>query len=243
MIRIISCFDVKNNMVVKGVNFRNLKIIDDPINLINKYVNSKIDEIVLLDTTSSYTKKSLSNFVIKKVSKILNIPLAIGGGISSLEKISSLLKLGADRIILNSYCYENVCFLKKIVNYYGSQSLIIAIDIKKEKNKFFTYKNSGFIKTNFFVEDWCIIVKKMGCGEILLTSIEKDGDKSGYDIDSLYHIKKIIDISIIVSGGMGSLNDIYYIFKYLKTNSFLIASLFHYRFLKASYLKKYLKFI
>ncbi|BCG49289.1 HisA/HisF-related TIM barrel protein [Candidatus Carsonella ruddii] len=243
MIRLISCFDIKNNMVVKGVGFNNLKIIENPVNLINKYINSKIDEIVLLDITSNYTKKSLSNLVIKKISKILDVPLSIGGGINTLEKISKLLKLGADRIIINSYCYENICFLKKITSYYGSQLLIVAIDIKKRKDSFLTYKNSGFKKTNFFLEDWCIIVKKMGCGEILLTSIEKDGNKNGYDINSLYHIKKMIDISIIISGGMGSINDIYYIFKYLKTNSFLIASLFHYNFLKTSYLKKYLKFI
>ncbi|WMC20529.1 MAG: HisA/HisF-related TIM barrel protein [Candidatus Carsonella ruddii] len=238
MLRIISCLDIKNNLVVKGVNFKNLKEIDSPFNLCKKYKNNNIDEIIFLDITANYTKKSLSYSIIKKISKIINIPISIGGGIKSIFKIKKMFKVGADRIILNSFCYENITILKKISNYFGSQSLIIAIDIKNYKSKIFTYKNSGYINTNFFFLDWVIIVKKMGCGEILITSIDHDGCKLGCDINSLFLIKNKINISIIASGGIGCINDIFFLYKYCNIDSFLIASLFHFNFLKPSYFKK-----
>ncbi|WMC19334.1 MAG: HisA/HisF-related TIM barrel protein [Candidatus Carsonella ruddii] len=238
MLRIISCLDIKNNFVVKGINFKNLKKINSPFNLCKKYKNDGVDEIIILDITSNYTKKSLSYSNIKQISKIINIPISIGGGIKNIFKIKKMFKVGADRIILNSICYENITILRKISNYFGSQSLIIAIDIKKKKNIFFTYKNSGYINTNFFYLDWVIIVKKMGCGEILITSINNDGCKLGYDINSLFFIKKKINISIIASGGIGSINDIFFLYKYCNINSFLIASLFHFNFLKSFYFKK-----
>ncbi|WGS66932.1 HisA/HisF-related TIM barrel protein [Candidatus Carsonella ruddii] len=244
MLRIISCLDIKNNFVVKGINFKNLKKINLPFDLCKKYKNNGIDEIVLLDITSNYTKKSLSYSSIKKISKIINIPISIGGGIKNILKIKKMFKVGADRIILNSICYENITIIKKISNYFGSQSLIIAIDIKKNyKNEnIFTYKNSGYINTNFFYLDWIIIVKKMGCGEVLITSINNDGCKLGYDINSLFFIKKKINISIIASGGIGSINDIFFLYKYCNINSFLIASLFHFNFIKPSYFKN-IKFL
>ncbi|XZR52659.1 MAG: HisA/HisF-related TIM barrel protein [Candidatus Carsonella ruddii] len=238
MLRIISCLDIKNNLVVKGVNFKNLKIIDLPFNLCKKYKYNGVDEIILLDITANYTKKSLSYSIIKKISKIIDIPISIGGGIKNIFKIKKMFKVGADRIILNSYCYENITILKKISNYFGSQSLIVAIDIKKIKNKIFIYKNSGYIKTNFLYLDWVIIIKKMGSGEILITSIDNDGCKLGYDINSLFLIKKKINISIIASGGLGSINDVFFLYKYCNINSFLIASLFHLNFLKPFYFKK-----
>ncbi|XOD39053.1 MAG: HisA/HisF-related TIM barrel protein [Candidatus Carsonella ruddii] len=243
MIRIISCLDIKNNLVVKGEKFKKLKIINNPYLLCKKYEFYKTDEIVLLDITSNYTKKSLSYKNIKLISKKTNIPISIGGGIKNLIKISKLLKLGADRIILNSSCYNNIMFLKTISNLYGSQSLIISIDIILKNNIYNTYKNSGYIKTNFELLDWVIIVKKMGCGEILITSIQNDGTKTGYDIESVIYIRKNIEISIIISGGLGSINDIYYIYKYCKINSFLIASVFHFNYLLPIYFKKYINLL
>ncbi|WP_433927719.1 HisA/HisF-related TIM barrel protein [Candidatus Carsonella ruddii] len=243
MLRIISCLDIKNNLVVKGINFKNLKIINEPYKLCIKYENLKVDEIVLLDITSNYTKKSLSYINIKKISKNINIPISIGGGIKDLKKILKLFKIGADRIILNTFCYSKINLIKEISNLYGSQCSIVAIDIKKNKNKYFTYKNSGYIKTNFELLDWVIIIKKMGCGEILITSIQKDGLQQGYENDSIYYIRKNIEISIIVSGGLGSINDIYYLYKYCKINSFLIASVFHYNYLSPNYFKKYIHLI
>ncbi|ATX33498.1 imidazole glycerol phosphate synthase subunit HisF [Candidatus Carsonella ruddii] len=243
MIRIISCLDIKNNLVVKGISFKKLKIINYPYLLCKKYEFYKTDEIIILDITSNYTKKSLSYKNIKLISKNINIPISIGGGIKNLNKISKLFKLGADRIVLNSSCYNNIVFLKKISNLYGSQALIVSIDIFFKNNFFFTYKNSGFIKTNFKLLDWVIIVKKIGCGEILITSIENDGLKKGYDIKSIIYVKKNIDISIIISGGLGSINDIYYIYKYCNINSFLIASVFHFNYLVPNYFKKYIKLI
>ncbi|BFI90888.1 HisA/HisF-related TIM barrel protein [Candidatus Carsonella ruddii] len=238
MLRIISCLDIKNNFVVKGINFKNLKKISLPFDLCKNYKNTGIDEIILLDITSNYTKKSLSYSSIKKISKIINIPISIGGGIKNIFKIKKMFKVGADRIVLNSISYNNITILRKISNYFGSQCLIIAIDIKKKKNIYYTYKNSGYVNTNFFYLDWIIIVKKMGCGEVLITSIDNDGCKLGYDTNSLFFIKKKINISIIASGGIGSINDIFFLYKYCNINSFLIASLFHYNFLKPFYFKK-----
>ncbi|AFP83923.1 HisA/HisF-related TIM barrel protein [Candidatus Carsonella ruddii] len=238
MLRIISCLDIKNNFVVKGVKFKKLTLINSPIKLCKKYNNNKIDEITLLDITYNYTKKSLSYSIIKKISKKINIPISIGGGVKNIINIKKLLKIGADRVILNSICYNNIKILKKISNYFGSQSLIIAIDIKKNKKKYFTYKNSGYINTNFLIFDWIIIIKKNGCGEILLTSIDNDGKREGYDNEIFFLIKNRINISIIPSGGIGSINDIYYLYKYCNINSFLIASLFHYNYIKPYFFKK-----
>lgn len=243
MLRIISCLDVKNNFVVKGINFKNLKNIDSVSNLIIKYEKQNIDEIVILDITSNYTKKSISYINLKNILKKINTPISIGGGVNNFKKISKLFKIGSDKIILNSICYNDICFIKNINLLYGSQSSIIAIDIKKKNNYYFVFKNSGYLNTKFKLLDWIIIIKKFGCGEILITSIEKDGCRTGFDIYSIYYIKKNIDVSLIVSGGLGSINDVFYLYKYCSINSFLIASLFHYNLFKPNYFKKYIKLI
>lgn len=243
MLRIISCLDIKNNYVVKGIKFKNLKKINLPIELCKKYQKLKIDEIIILDITSNYTKKSIKYSLIKKISKIINIPLSFGGGIKNIKKIQNLFKIGADRICINSNAYNNIKFLKKISNFFGSQSLIIAIDIKKNNNIINCYKNSGFINTKFFVLDWIIITKKMGCGELLITSINYDGLKNGYDYKTLFFIKKNIEINIIASGGIGSINDIFLIKKKCLIDNFLIASLFHFNYLKPFFFKIYEKFL
>ncbi|MFI4878708.1 MAG: HisA/HisF-related TIM barrel protein [Candidatus Carsonella ruddii] len=243
MIRIISCLDIKNNFVVKGLNFKNLKKINKINLLIKKYENSNIDEIVILDITSNYSKKSISFRNLKNCLKKINIPISIGGGINNLSKIFKLFKLGADRITLNSICYNNIFFVKNINSTFGSQATIASIDIKKINNIYYTFKNSGFIKTKFKLLDWVLIIKKIGIGELILTSIKNDGCKNGYSIKSLYFVKKNIEISIIISGGLGSINDIYYLYKYCNVNSFLIASLLHYNLLNSVYFKKYIKYI
>ncbi|MFI4913513.1 MAG: HisA/HisF-related TIM barrel protein [Candidatus Carsonella ruddii] len=243
MIRIISCLDVKNNFVVKGFNFKNLKKINEINLLIKQYENNNIDEIIILDITSNYSKKSISFKNLKKCLKNINTPISIGGGIKNINNIFKLFKLGADRITLNSICYNNIFFIKNVNLIFGSQATIASIDIKKINNIYYTFKNSGFIKTKFKLLDWILIIKKMGIGEILLTSIENDGFKSGYNIESLYFVKKNIEISIIISGGLGSINDIFYLYKYCNINSFLIASIFHYNLLNCFYFKKYIKLI
>ncbi|MGK2912713.1 MAG: HisA/HisF-related TIM barrel protein [Candidatus Carsonella ruddii] len=243
MIRIISCLDIKNNFVVKGSNFKHLKKINKINLLIKKYENDNIDEIVILDITSNYSQKSISFRNLKKCLKKINTPISIGGGINNLQKIFKLFKIGADKITLNSICYNNIFFVKNINLIFGSQATIASIDIKKINSIYYAFKNSGFIKTKFKLLDWVLIIKKIGIGEILLTSIENDGYRNGYNIQSLYFIKKNIEISIIISGGLGSINDIYYLYKYCNINSFLIASTFHYNLFNCFYFKKYIKLI
>ncbi|AFP83733.1 imidazoleglycerol-phosphate synthase [Candidatus Carsonella ruddii CS isolate Thao2000] len=241
MIRIISCMDVKNNYVVKGINFKKLKKINNVFFLSINYLKKKIDEITLLDITANYTKKSLSNKLIKKISKKINIPLSIGGGINCFKLIKKYFNLGADKIIINSFSYKKIEIIKNFFEFYGTQALIISIDIKKKKKKYFTYKNSGFIKSNFLLLDWIIILKKIGSGELLITSINKDGLCKGYDIKIYYFLKKILKTLIIISGGFGAINDLYFLYKKCSFNTFLIASIFHKNYLKPKYLQKYIK--
>ncbi|AFP83543.1 HisA/HisF-related TIM barrel protein [Candidatus Carsonella ruddii] len=243
MIRIISCLDIKNNYVVKGIKFKKLKKINDVFFLSINYLKKKIDEITLLDITANYTKKSLSKKIIKKISKKINIPLSIGGGINCLLIIKKYFNIGTDKVIINSFSYKKIEIIKFFFEFYGTQALIISIDIKKKKKNFFTYKNSGYIKSNFLLLDWIIILKKIGSGEFLITSIDKDGICKGYDIKIYYFLKKILKILIIISGGIGSINDIYFLYKKCSFNSFLIASIFHKNYLKPIYFKKYIKIL
>ncbi|WP_458659032.1 imidazole glycerol phosphate synthase subunit HisF [Candidatus Vidania fulgoroideorum] len=233
--RIITCLDVYDNIVVKGKKFKNIKYYSSPLILSKKYNLEGSDEIIYLNINK--TKISIVSKIIKKISNLINIPISVGGNINNLKDVDILLNSGADRISLNSTMYYKKKILKKIVKKYGRQCLIASIDVKKN----YVYINGGRKNTKINVKDWCKINEKLGAGEIILTSIEKDGLNKGFDIHLLNKINKIVSIPIIPSGGGGDYNTIFDLFLKTNLNSVLLASILHENKTKIKYIKNRLK--
>jgi imidazole glycerol-phosphate synthase subunit HisF len=220
--RIIPCLDIKDNQVVKGINFINLKNAGDPVELAKKYYNQGADELVFLDITASYEKRKTVAKLAKKVSQNIFIPFTIGGGISSIEDVKEILKAGADKVSINTAAIENPYLIKQISEEFGSQCCVVAIDVKDMQ----VYSYGGSKPTELNAVDWAKQVEKLGAGEILLTSMNKDGTKSGFDIKLTKSISDAVNIPIIASGGVGTPLDFIEAFKV--ADAALAASIFHY---------------
>lgn len=242
--RIIPCLDFYNGRIVKGVNFKNLIDIGDPISVASYYNDEGADELVFLDISATLEKKKLINHYINKISSKLFIPLTIGGGIKNIEDIKLILDSGADKVSLNSSILNNSFLIKKISDKYGSQCLISALDVKKKKiknSKFWTiYKNSGKICTKINIFDLIIKFIYLGVGEFLITSIDYDGTQSGFDLKLMNKISFISNISLISSGGAGNLIDILNILKINNINSVLLASILHNKKYTIQFIKNFL---
>lgn len=227
--RIIPCLDLKNNLVVKGKNFLNLKSFGNPSKLAKKYYNQGADEIVLLNIN----RNNISNFssIIKSVSKNVFIPITAGGNINSIEDASEIFNSGADRISLNSSLF-NKNLLEQVSDKYGKQCVIASIDVKKDSKNWYVYINGGSLKTNLDVLSWVKTCQNRGAGEILLTSIDRDGTNEGFDIDLIKYVSEYIDIPLISSGGGGGVDFVknsFDVFSKTKSNSILLASFLHYK--------------
>lgn len=238
--RIIPCLDVKDGRVVKGTNFINLRDAGSAVELSERYYKEGADELVFLDITATEEKRKTLIDLVKDVSAVLRIPFTVGGGISTLSDIDALLKAGADKVSLNTAIVKNPNLITDAAKRFGSQAVVAAIDIKKIERKHKVFVKGGKEETRIDGMEWCRLACDLGAGEILLTSMDKDGTKDGYDLEFLEPLVKNVSIPVIASGGAGDLQHFLDAFKIADVDACLAASLFHYGELKIQDLKKYL---
>ncbi|MDA9748724.1 imidazole glycerol phosphate synthase subunit HisF [Pelagibacteraceae bacterium] len=239
-VRIIPCLDVKNGRVVKGINFIDLIDAGDPVEQAKHYSENGADEICFLDISASLEKRNTMVDVVRKTANEVFIPLTVGGGITSIENIQSLLKAGADKVSINSAAINNPNIVKKSSEYFGNQCIVVAVDVKKSNNDWFVYSHGGTKKTGMFALDWIERLQNLGAGEILLTSMDRDGTKSGFDIDLLQKVSEFINIPLIASGGVGKLDHFYEGVYQGKADALLAASVFHFNEISIKEVKDYL---
>ena len=239
-LRVIARLDLKNQFLIKGINLEGLRKIGNPNEFAYEYYLDGIDEIIFIDIVASlYERKNLIN-VIKSASNNIFIPLTAGGGIRSIADAKSLFNSGADKICINTAAVKNPKILKNLSEEYGSQSIVLGIETKLINNNWEIYYDNGREKTGIKTVEWIEEALSYGIGEILLTSIDKEGTKKGFDIKLLEDIGKISSVPIIISGGMGSLSHLDKIVKIDSLSAIAIASNLHYKDYKVSEIKKYL---
>ena len=240
--RIIPCLDVKDGRVVKGINFVNLKDAGDPVEQAKIYDKGGADEICFLDITASSENRKILLDKVSETAKSCFVPLTVGGGISSIEDIKTLLLAGADKVSINTAAVKNHNFIKESSIRFGSQCIVIAIDAKKAgNNKWEIFTHGGRNSTGIDAIEYAKIAEKNGAGEILLTSMDKDGTKMGYDLELTKAISSLVSIPVIASGGAGSLDDLYQGFRIGLASAVLAASIFHYKNYTIKEVKSYLK--
>lgn len=241
--RIIPCLDVKDGKVVKGINFKGLINVGDPVELGKYYYEAGADELVFLDVTATHEGRGIMEKVVEKVAENIFIPFTVGGGICSIEDIKRILRAGADKVSLNSAAVKDKQLIKSGSYYFGNQCIVLAVDAKrnKEMSRWEVMVNGGRINTGIDALKWIEEAVKLGAGEILLTSMDADGTKSGFDIELTRAVNNIVNVPVIASGGAGKKEDFYEVFKYAKADAALAASLFHYNQLEILELKDYLR--
>tara|TARA_B100001248_G_scaffold261873_1_gene254738 strand:+ start:2534 stop:3289 length:756 start_codon:yes stop_codon:yes gene_type:complete len=239
-VRIIPCLDVKDGRVVKGINFIDLIDAGDPVEQAKHYSENGADEICFLDISASIEQRDTMVNVVRKTANEVFIPLTVGGGISSVENIQSLLKAGADKVSINSAAINEPDIVKKSSEYFGNQCIVIAVDAKKINNDWYVFSHGGTKKTDLLALNWIEHVQKLGAGEILLTSMDKDGTKSGFDIELLKKVSEFLEIPLIASGGVGNLNHFYEGVAKGNANALLAASVFHFNEISIKEVKEYL---
>lgn len=239
--RIIPCLDIKNGRTVKGINFLDIRDAGDPVELAKKYAADGADELVFLDITATEEKRKTLSELVKKVAAEINIPFTVGGGINSLEDAEIVIKSGADKVSLNSSAVKNPQLISDIANQYGSQCVVVAIDVKFVDNEWRVFVSGGKIPTDLLAIDWAKKVAELGAGEILLTSMNNDGTKSGFAIDITKQISEAVSIPVIASGGAGTKEHFKEVFQKTKASGGLAASIFHYNEIPIPELKNYLK--
>ena len=240
--RIIPCLDVKNGRVVKGVNFVDLKDAGDPVEIAKAYDKAGADEVVFLDITASSDQRGTVIDMVRKVAANVFIPFTVGGGIRTVDDFKMLLREGADKISINSSAINNPQLIGDAAQKFGSQCVVVAIDAKKraDGSGWNIYKNGGRIDVGIDAVEWAKKAESLGAGEILLTSMDCDGTKAGYDIELTRTIAESVGIPVIASGGAGTLEHFYDAVTEGKADAALAASLFHYKELEISQVKDYL---
>ncbi|MGB9668492.1 MAG: imidazole glycerol phosphate synthase subunit HisF [Thermosulfidibacteraceae bacterium] len=239
--RIIPCLDVKEGKVVKGVNFINIRDVGDPVENAKVYEEELADEIVFLDITASYEKRGILIDVVKRVAEAISIPFTVGGGVRDLEDMRKILFAGADKVSINTIAVLNPKLIKEAASAFGSQCVVVAIDAKREGNSWKVYTHGGRNRTDLDAVEWAKRVEELGAGEILLTSIDRDGTKEGYDIELTRAVSEAVSIPVIASGGAGKLEHMYEGIVYGKADAVLAASIFHFREIPIIEVKKFLK--
>ncbi len=238
--RIIACLDVKNGRTVKGTGFVNLRDMGDPVALAQRYTAEGIDELVLLDITASLEERNTFTDVVKRVAEAINIPFTVGGGIASLLDVERLLQAGADKISVNSAALKNPALLNAIAGRFGSQCLVLAVDVKKADGKYLVYSHGGTRATNLELQCWTTQAVAAGAGEILLTSIGQDGARNGFDLQACRLLSKTLSVPIIISGGAGTKEHFAEAFTTGLADGALAAGIFHENILGVGELKQYL---
>ena len=227
--RIIPCLDVKDGRVVKGINFLDLVDAGDPVKQASYYSQNGADEICFLDISASLEKRNTMLNIVRKTAEEVFIPLTVGGGISSIDNIRSLLKAGADKVSINSAAIINQKIVQESSDHFGSQCIVVAVDVKKvNNNKWEVFTHGGRKATGKNVLNFVQKMEKLGAGEILLTSMDRDGTKKGYDLDLTKKVSNLVNIPVIASGGVGNLEHLHQGFKIGKASAVLAASIFHF---------------
>ena len=240
--RIIPCLDIKNGRVVKGINFVNLTDAGDPSEQAKIYSENGADEICFLDITASNENRDIILDVVKKTSQNCFVPLTVGGGVRTLKDISNLLKSGADKVSINTAAVSNSTIVKEGAQKFGSQCIVVAVDAKKvDNNKWEVFTHGGRNPSGKNVMDYVKEVEKLGAGEILLTSMDRDGTKKGYDLDLTKKVSNLVNIPVIASGGVGKLEHLHEGLKIGKASAVLAASIFHFGEFSIKEAKEYLK--
>ena len=241
--RIIPCLDVNNGRVVKGTNFVNLRDAGDPVEVAALYDKAGADELVFLDITASSDRRETTVELVRRVAEKVFIPFTVGGGIRTVDDFKNLLREGADKISINSSAIDNPRLISDAADKFGSQCVVVAIDAKKREDGsgWNIYKNGGRIDVGIDAVEWASKVEKLGAGEILLTSMDCDGTKAGYDLELTKAIAEEVNVPVIASGGAGSLEHFYDALTEGKADAALAASLFHYKELEIREVKEYLR--
>jgi len=240
--RIIPCLDVKDGRVVKGVNFVDLRDAGDPVENAKYYNDEKADELVFLDITASHEKRKTMIDVVKRVAEEVFMPFTVGGGISTNEDIRNLLNAGCDKVSINTAAVQNPEFVRDASSRFGSQCTVVAIDAKKKDDSSWeVYIKGGREATGIDAVEWARKVVELGAGEILLTSMDRDGTKDGYDIGLTEAIGDAVSVPLIASGGCGKLEHFAEVFSKCKADAALAASIFHFREISVGEVKEYLK--
>lgn len=241
--RVIPCLDVKDGRVVKGINFVNLQDAGDPAQVAAAYDKEGADEVVFLDIMASADSRDTQLEWVRQVAANVFIPFTVGGGIQTVEDFRAILREGADKISVNSAAIMNPALVSEAADKFGSQCVVVAIDAKKrpDGSGWNIYKNGGRIDMGMDAVEWAVKVEKLGAGEILLTSMDGDGTKAGYDIALTKAVAEAVDIPVIASGGAGKLEHFYEALEEAKAEAVLAASLFHYKELEIRQVKEYLR--
>ncbi len=238
--RIVPCLDIKDGRVVKGVNFINLKDAGDPVEIAKGYSDLGADEIVFLDITASHENRDTIIDVVKKTAEVVFVPLTVGGGIRTLDDMKKILDAGADKVSINSSAVKNPNLIKEGALKYGSQCIVVAIDAKWNGRFYEVYLNGGRIPTGIDAIKWAKEAEELGAGELLVTSMDTDGAKSGFELNLTKKIVDSVNIPVIASGGAGNMEHFYDVFEKAGADAALAASIFHYKEIEIKALKEYL---
>jgi len=239
--RIIPCLDIQNGRTVKGTNFLDLRDAGDPVELGARYAAEGADELVFLDITATHEKRKTLSELARRIAGHINIPFTVGGGITSVEDVSVLLENGADKISVNTAAFKNPELITGLARAFGSQCVVLAIDAKKAADgEYYVYLNGGRLATETTCLDWARMGVDMGAGEILLTSMDHDGTKTGFAVELTRMLAESLPVPVIASGGGGTMSHFSQIFKNGKADAALAASIFHFREIPIAALKDYL---
>ena len=240
--RIIPCLDVKNGRVVKGVNFEGPNDVSSPIELAEYYSKNGADELVFYDITASFEERKLFTDILTQVASTIFIPLTVGGGINTIEDFDRVLKCGADKVSVNSGAIKNPQLIKEAAEKYGSQCVVLSVDVKRVDGEFCVFSKGGRENTGMEAIEWIKKCVLLGAGEVVVNSIDTDGVKKGFDIEMLEKVLEVVNVPVIASGGAGSTQDFIDLFKKVPDiDAGLAASVFHFGEIKINELKKTLK--
>jgi imidazole glycerol-phosphate synthase subunit HisF len=239
--RIIPCLDIKDGRTVKGINFENIIDAGNPISLAKLYVENGADELVFLDITATNEKRKTLATLVTAIAKEINIPFTVGGGINSIDDVSTVINAGADKISINSAAIKNPLIISQIAKQYGSQCVTVAIDTNIINSEWKVFSNGGRVATGLGCIAWAKQAYELGAGEILLTSMNSDGTKNGFSLDITAQVSEAINIPVIASGGAGNENHFLDVFTHTKATGALAASIFHFKEVDIKNLKHYLK--
>jgi cyclase len=238
--RIIPCLDVKDGRVVKGIHFVELRDAGDPVECGLRYSQEGADELVFLDITASSDRRRIVGEMVRRVADSINIPFTVGGGLRSVQDIEEILRAGADKVSLNTAAVENPSLVQNAAERFGSQCIVVAIDAQRENGGAKVYTHGGRTRTELDVVEWAKRVADLGAGEILLTSMDADGTKAGYDLELTEKVSNAVRIPVIASGGAGKLDDLYKGVTEGCASAVLAASIFHFREVTIREAKSYL---
>ena len=238
--RIIPCLDVHNGRTVKGINFVGIRDAGDPVELGELYAKQGADELVFLDITATHEDRKTFAELVKEIARHLDIPFTVGGGISSVEDVAPLLEAGADKVTVNSSAVYRPELVDELVNAFGSQCIVVAIDARQENDTWTVFTHGGRKATDKELYSWALELEQRGAGEILFTSMNHDGTKNGFALESLDKISSTLNIPVIASGGAGLMEHFSEVFSKTNVDAALAASIFHFKEIGIEDLKKYL---